>query len=161
MPREDRRYIPAIKIQNAKIITAKGWRGFGPDGDKYGHRGFSLLIDPEDAQELIDFGWNIHIMPARDEGGEPGYRLPVTVKFKDYPPEVVMVTRRGAEVQLDNESIECLDHAYLKKINVTIVPYIHGDTSRGGTGVTAYLSKMKVWVEEDKTMDDDESPWED
>ncbi|MDT3386452.1 MAG: hypothetical protein LIR46_01590 [Bacteroidota bacterium] len=148
---------------------AQGWRGFGPEGDRFGHRGFSLIApDAETAQEWTDWGYNVHVMPPRDEGGEPGYRLPVTVNFKYFDnrrPEVIMVTKRGGETKLDdgtveNQMISCLDYADIAKMNVTIVPRNHGDTSRGGTGVTAYLRDMKVWIAENETMDDDEAPWD-
>ena len=76
-----------------------------------------------------------------------------------------MVTKRGGETKLDdgtveNQMISCLDYADIAKMNVTIVPRNHGDTSRGGTGVTAYLRDMKVWIAENETMDDDEAPWD-
>lgn len=43
MVREGR--IPKIEINNARIFMGPGWRGFGPQGDKYGRRGFRLIID--------------------------------------------------------------------------------------------------------------------
>lgn len=165
MPREGR--IPAIRMRDAKIMMGQGWRGFGPDGDRFGRRGFSLLIPPEEAQDWIDWGYNIHIMPSRDEGGEPGYRLPVTINYKYFDnrrPKITMVTRRKGEELLDDGTVEnattaCLDYADIAKINLTVVPRNHGDTSRGGTGVTAYLKNMKVWIAEDSVMDDEEAPW--
>lgn len=156
MPREG--IIPAIKMHNAKIMMGQGWRGFGPDGDRFGHRGFSLLIPPDEAQMRIDQGYNVHIMPPRDEGGEPGYRLPVTIG--KFPPHVTIVTKRGGEEELSTpEELACLDYADIAKINLTVVPRNHGDTSRGGTGVTAYLKNMKVWIAEDGVMDDEDAPW--
>lgn len=156
MPREGR--IPAIRMKDAKIMMGQGWRGFGPDGDRFGHRGFSLLIPPEEAQGWIDWGYNIHIMPPRDEGGEPGYRLPVNIG--KYPPLITIVTKRGGERVLETpEEMACLDNADIAKINLTVTPRNHGDTSRGGTGITAYLKEMKVWFSDNDIMDDEDAPW--
>ena len=53
---DERQRIPAIKVQNARIIMTQGWRGFGPEGDRFGHRGFSLIApDAETAQEWTDW----------------------------------------------------------------------------------------------------------
>ena len=155
-------FIPNIKVKDAEILGG-GWRGFGPNGDKYHRRGFQLKITDEDmANDLIEMGWNLHIMPARDESEDVKWRLPVEIRFGDYPPEVVMVTRRGGEVRLDDDTIGTLDRAHIDKINVEISPskYDPDDFGGRGTGVKAWLRKMKVWISEDETMDDDESPWD-
>ena len=161
MPREGR--IPAIEIQDAKIIMNAGWRGFGPAGDRFGRRGFNLIIeDPEVAQDLIEWGWDVHIMPPREECDAPGYRLPVKVRYDKYPPKVIMITKRGGETELNDETVGILDEFdSFAKINVRITPSRYDNEALGrGTGVAAYLDQMKVWVEESRTMADDEAPWD-
>ena len=156
-------FIPKIKINNAKIKMEKGWRGFGPEGDNFGKRGFQLIIeDPDMAQELIDLGWNVHVRPAQKEGASPEYRLPVAIKYGDYPPHVVMVTRKKGETELWDDTIGCLDRLDFAKLNVTITPGKYDPDQYGGkgTGVKAWLEEMKVWVEESDTMSDDEAPWD-
>lgn len=161
MAREGR--IPKIEINNARIFMGPGWRGFGPQGDKYGRRGFRLIIDDEDyAQDLIEWGYNIRVRPAQDADSKPTYSLPVKVRFDKYPPKVVMVTRKKGETELDDETVGQLDYLDFAKLNVTVTPSRYDNEALGnGTGVAAYLAELKVWVEESDTMSDDVAPWDD
>ena len=161
MAREGR--IPAIEIKNAKIIMAPGWRGFGPEGDRFGNRGFNLIIDDYDyAQKLIEWGYNLHLQPARDGDDAPRYRLPVAC-FGKIPPKVTMVTRKGGEIDLDESTAGCLDTLDFAKINVRVTPGRYDPETNGGrgTGVKAWLSELKVWVDESDVMADDDAPWDD
>ena len=105
-------------------------------------------------------GYYVRIAPPYREGDEPEHRLHVLIKFDDRFPMILRgVTKRGGEVPMDDEMLASCDWADLAKINVTIRPYNHGDTSKGGTGVTAYLKELKVWFADNDVMDDDEAPW--
>ena len=159
---EGRKYIPAIKITDAHIKMESGWRGFGPNGDRFGNRGFTLVIDdPDMAHELSELGWNIHIRAPRIEGEEPEYQLPVKVRFDKYPPTIIMVTRKG-EKALGDETVGELDNMSIAKINLTVTPSFYDKEKVGrGTGVSAYLAEMKVWVDGNGIMSDDRAPWDD
>ena len=144
------RNIDNIIMEGAKII----FRNFSGEESKFnraGQRNFCVVIDDLDlAQKLIEDGWNLRARPPREEGDEPSYYLQVAVSFDNIPPKVWLVTRQG-KTQLDAESIDSLDYAEIKNVDLTIRPYCWEIPSRDGSksGVKAYLKTMYVTIEED------------
>lgn len=148
----NRRNVSNIIMEDAHLI----FRNFSGREEKYnraGDRNFCVFIDdPEMAKQLTDDGWNIRIMPPREEGEDPRYYIQVAVSFKNFPPKVVMVTRKK-QTPLNEETIASLDIADIRTVDLTIRPYswvIQEGTKNEKSGIKAYLKTMYVTIEEDE-----------
>ena len=136
-----------LVIENAHII----FRNFSGRESKYnraGVRNFCVVIeDPKKAQELSENGWNVRTLQPREDGDEPRFYIQVAVSFANMPPKVFLITR-NAKTQLDDESIDTLDFAEIKNIDLIIRPYQWEVSEK--YGVKAYLKTMYVTIEEDE-----------
>ena len=160
-----------LTIKNAKIFSRNfsGKEGkFNPEG----RRNFCVHIDdPVAAEQMQKDGWNIRWLEPRDEEGVRQPFMQVAVSFKNIPPKVVLVSKKG-QTRLDEDEVGMLDWAEIENVDLTINPS-HWDVS-GKKGIKAYLRSAYITIYEDEldelysnvpdsaqsSITDDSVPWD-
>ena len=136
-----------LQIDDARII----FRNFAGRADKYnreGDRNFTLVIPNQEICDALmndvneyGVGWNVRIKPPREDGEDPFMTLKVKVKFTNRGPNVYL--KSGDKViQLDEDSIDCLDEIYIANVRLDIGPY--DDVVSGKPFRAAYLHSIEV-----------------
>lgn len=140
-----------LVIENARILY-RNFKGEESAYNRKGDRNFCVIIDnPEFADELINDGWNVkYTNPKEDSDYDPVPYLPVRVNFDVMPPNVFAVTRKK-KTRLTANTVESLDYAEIKSVDLTIRPRIW--EIGGKSGIKAYLKTMYAVVEEDEFAD--------
>ena len=136
-----------LQIDDARIV----YRNFSGTGSKFnreGDRNFAVVIPDQDVvDELVNRGLNVKIKPPRDEDDTPFMFLPVKIKFNERGPKVYLQSG-DKMVELDEESIDCLDDVDILSVDLDIRPYDW--EVNGKQGRTAYLQSIHVVQEVDR-----------
>lgn len=137
-----------VLMEGVRIV----FRNFvGKEGqyNREGDRNFAVLLDDTVANAMAEDGWNVKWLKPREDAEEdalPQAYLAVSVNYKGRPPTIVMITDRG-RTHLDESSVELLDWADIKNVDLIVSPYEWN--VNGKTGIKAYLQSMYVTIEED------------
>lgn len=135
-----------LVVENAKII----FRNFsGKEGrfNPAGRRNFCVLLETELADILIQDGWNIKWLEARDEDEERQAYLQVSVNYHNYPPKILLITSRGKTL-VTEDTVSMLDWAEIENVDLIIRPYKWGPIN-DKSGVKAYVKSMYITIVED------------
>lgn len=134
-----------VVIEDAHVI----FRNFsGKEGmyNREGDRNFTVVLPEDLAQAMLEDGWNVKELRAREEGDTPRSVIHVTVGFKGRPPRIVQITSRG-RTDLGEAECEILDWVDIQKVDLIIRPYEW--SVNGKTGIKAYLKSIFVTINED------------
>lgn len=141
-----------LQIDDARIIY-RNFRGEASKFNRAGDRNFAIVIeDKEDADILVEEGWNVKIKDPREPGDDPFMYLPVKVKFNDRGPIAYLKTGNAMN-KLDEESIACLDDVDIEAVDLDIRPYdwiIQEGTPHEKRGRSAYLQGIHVTQKVDR-----------
>lgn len=135
-----------VKMEGVKIL----FRNFaGKEGqyNREGDRNFAVLLDDHVARMMLDDGWNVKFLKAREEGDIPQAYLSVSVSYKGRPPRVNLITSAG-RTPLGEDMVEFLDWVEIADVDLIINPYEWA--VNGKTGIKAYLHAIYVVVAEDE-----------
>jgi hypothetical protein len=138
-----------LTVYGANLMF-KNFQGLEKQFNPAGHRNFSLMLDPDDAEAMIADGWNVKFLKAR-EGDDPNEplqaHLPIKVRLDSHrPPKIVMITSRGQQT-LDADMVGALDFVVMKNVDLIVNPSWWD--FNGKQGYTAYCKSLYVTIEED------------
>lgn len=131
-------------VEDATIIFGN----FSGKKDKFnseGNRHFSVVLSPEQAEELTAEGWNVKVLDAREDE-EPLIFIRVFVRFDIRPPRITTITSSGRHL-LDEDTVAALDSMDISKVDLMVSGYEW--ELNGKAGIKPYLKTMFVTVDED------------
>lgn len=117
-----------------------------------GKRNFCLLIDDAMAESLLELGYNVKQLKAREEGDSDQPFLPIQVKYHEQYPQLnpsIHMIKGGNNILLQESDIKLLDWATIEGCDLTFRPY-DWEMKSGDTGRTAYLVSMYVQVQSNR-----------
>lgn len=140
-----RKRLENLMVEDARII----FRNFAGEEKQFnpaGERNFALVIDNSIAPAMMEDGWNIKYLKAREEGEEPQAMLKVKVSYKRQPPKVILVSSKG-RTTLPEDMVEMLDYIDIAKVDLIVNPSWYDFNGR--QGYSAYLKSIYVTILED------------
>lgn len=146
-----------VVVKNACIM----FTNFAGEKDRFnlGKPQFNLVLTKEAADDLRADGWNVRVMPALEEGGEPTYMTNINVSFSNdgrRDPTIKLYSSldgKKACRRLTAETLGILDDIRLERISLHIGSFNYdGDryTMKG------YLHEFQAVQKAERTTFDDD-----
>lgn len=136
-----------VTMENVRLAI-RNFSGAEKQYNPKGKRNFLAMLDDATAEAMAADGWNVKYLQPREEGDQPAPFLKVNVNYDNEPaPRVILVTSRG-QTELTADTVGMLDAAEIINADLLVTPY-HYEV-RGETGVTAYLRKAYITIQEDE-----------
>lgn len=136
-----------LVIEGAEILF-RNFAGAKTQYNAEGRRNFCVIIpDDELAAKMAKDGWNVKYLRPREEGDPERPYIQVKISFSGRPPMVKLITSSG-QTMLDEDTINILDYADIKNVDLIVGPYNYNINGR--SGVTGYVRSMYVTIQEDE-----------
>ena len=138
-----------IHFEDTRFIFKTNFSG-DPDRDNFGsneRKGNVIIPSYEQARELIAEGYNVReTTPSEgeEEGFEQDYFVAVKLNYdSNWPPKVYLVIDGCEPRLLDEDTINEVDLAYVRNVNVTCNSYTNARTGRK----SLYVKTMYVEID--------------
>ena len=131
------------------------YKNFGGTRFAGGKRDFAIILEnPEDIQQLINFGFNVKMFNKKNPEDPDSYYLKVKVNFKNdeegklLGPYIYIVNGDHISKPLKASNVELIDKADIDYCDIYITPY--RSVVNGTEFISAYLDTMYVNVRKDE-----------
>lgn len=143
-----------LVVEGGQLIY-RNFKGMASDYNKDGNRNFALLLNEEIAEALENEGWYVKRQKPKEDDPDQ-YQQPyisVKVKFSNYPPTIIMVSKDG-KTKLTEELVGDLDRSVIVNADMVIRPYHYPARNGRPEGVSAYLKSAYITVQNDDEFAD-------
>lgn len=125
-------------FENAALLWQTNFAGEARTFNAAGQQNFVLGLTQEQADELVDLGYNVKMSKERttDEGETIGGQLylQVDLEWKFKPSRIIMIGQTSRkETQLDQEGAGILDDMEIVSADIVIRPYDYNVNGKEGT----------------------------
>lgn len=139
-------FVRPIEIERARLLGGS-FKNFSGRGDRYnreGDRYFHVAIDPAMVEELLAEGWNVKMLPPREEGDDETYFLKVKVSYRKREPKIYTGTTPDRMIPIHEDTVGDLDRTEMLNIDLIIQPSPYTDEDTGERRMSAYLDQMYI-----------------
>lgn len=135
-------------------ILPGSWRNFSGVGTQFnpaGKRNFNVRIDDISLiNSLKSRGFNVREMKKQNDDDETAYFMQIKVQFNDYGPKIIQYVEGNPNgVELDEDTVDALDHVDILDCVIKIRPY-DWEMATGNRGTSAYLTELAIQIPDNR-----------
>ena len=135
-------------------ILPGSWRNFRGEGTQFnpaGKRNFNVRIDDITlVNTLKSRGFNVREMKKQNDDDETAYFMQIKVQFNDYGPKIIQYVEGNPNgVELDEDTVDALDHVDILDCIIKIRPY-DWEMATGNRGTSAYLTELAIQIPDNR-----------
>ncbi len=127
-----------VQLNDCHIIF-RNFAGAPSTYNRAGDRNFAVVIDNEEAKELlVERGFNVRIKPPREAGDSPFMYLPIKLSYSNGRGPYLYLECNSNRVLLDENSVSCLDQVDIQECFFDVRAFDW--EMNGRTGTSAWLN---------------------